>query len=191
MQWKTSVRATGPIWFGATVIGTACLLVAACGTHRLDNKALTTPVYLIEGNAVELDGGILESEDGAISLLTSMSGDLDGDAASDQAAILVNNSRGSGVFYYLNVLLNDGNGVLEPAGEAFLGDRIKLDIMEIYEAGFNSRLADIPIHPDDHRLLVVGYYLHGPDQAYSEDPGIYVTRRWWINDRKLVLVDEY
>ncbi len=191
MQWKTSVTATGPLWIGATTIGAACLLVAACGTDRSGDAALMTPVYSIEGNAVELDGGILESEDGAVSLLTTTSGDLDGDAAGDQAAVLVQNSRGSGVFFYLNVLINDGNGAMGLAGEAFLGDRIKLDFMDIYGAGSVSRLTGIPIHPDDYGQLVVGYYFHGPDQAYAEDPGIYVTRHWRINDGKLVLVENY
>ena len=42
--------------------------------------------------------------------------------SADQAAILVLNSRGSGVFCYLNALLIDGKGGLELVGEAFLGD---------------------------------------------------------------------
>ncbi|MDH3213650.1 MAG: hypothetical protein OEM05_14290 [Myxococcales bacterium] len=150
-----------------------------------------TPVYSVNGNAVELEGSILDGEGGTVSLLISTPGDLDGDASNDQAAILVHDSRGSGVFYYLNVLLNDGNGALGLAGEAFLGDRIKLDFMEIYGVGSVSRGTDVPIHPDDYGQLVVAYYTHGRDQAYAESPGVYVTRHWKIDDGMLVAVEDY
>lgn len=175
----------------STIIGAACLLIAGCGSDQSGDTAPMTPVYSVEGSALALEGGVLEGEDGTVSLLTSMSGDLDGDAAGDQAAILVHNSRGSGVFYYLNVLLNDGKGRLGLAGEAFLGDRIKFDFVDIYGAGSVSRLTGIPIHPDDHGQLVVGYYIHGPEQAYAESPGIYVTRHWRVEDEKLVSVENY
>jgi hypothetical protein len=185
-----SATAARPGWIGA-VFGAACLLMAGCSSDRSDEAVSMTPVYSIEGNAIELEHGILKGEDGTVSLLTSTSGDLDGDASVDKAAILVHNSRGSGVFYYLNVLLNDGNGALRLAGEAFLGDRIKLDFMEIYGAGSVSPLTGAPIPPDEHGQIVVAYYIHGRDQAYAENPGVYVTRHWKIEDGKLVLVEGY
>ena len=154
-------------------------------------KNVEKPAYSVEGNALVLKGGAYEGEDGTVSLLTSASGDLNGDSAGDEAAILVHSSRGSGVFYYLNVFLNDGSGTQEFAGEAFLGDRIKLDFIDIYGPGSISRLTGVPIHPDDHGQLVVGYYVHGPEQAYAESPGIYITRHWKIDDRKLVSVEDY
>jgi hypothetical protein len=104
---------------------------------------------------------------------------------------LVLDSRGSGVFYYLNVLLNDGNGTLGQAREEFIGDRIKFDFMDIYGAESVSRLTGVPIHPDDHGQLVVGYYIHGPEQAYAETPGIYITRHWKIEGGRLVMVEDY
>ena len=176
---------------GAVVWGACLLLVAGCGSDRSDDAVSKTPVYSIEGNAVEFEGGIFDGEDGTVSLQTTTSGDLNGDTAGDQAAILVHNSRGSGVFYYLNVLLNDGNGALRVAGEVFLGDRIKFDFMEIYGEGSLARGTDAPIHPDDHGQLVVGFYIHGSEQAYAENPEIYVTRHWKIGDGKLVSVEDY
>jgi len=150
-----------------------------------------TPVYSVEGNQVQLEDGLFEGEDGSVSLLNPISGDLDGDAADDQAAILVLDSRGSGVFYYLNVLLNDGNGTLGQPKEVFLGDRIKFDFMDIYGAESVSRITGVPIHPENYGKLVVAYYIHGDEQAYTESPGIYITRHWKIDDRKLVLVEDY
>ncbi len=171
--------------------GAACLLVAGCGSDRAGDSSSMTLVYSINGTSVELEGGVLEREDGTVSLLTSKRGDLDGDASDDQAAILVHNSRGSGVLYYLNVLLNDGNGALRLVGEEFLGDRIKLDFMEIYRAESVSPLTGVPIHPDDYGQLVVAYYTHDRDQAYGEDPGLYVTRHWKIDDGKLLVMENY
>ena len=148
-----------------------------------------TPVYSIEGKQIQLEGGLFESEDGTVFLLETVSGDLDGDAANDQAAVLVLNSRGSGVFYYLNVLLGNDRATYGRAKEAFIGDRIKFDFMDIYGAGSVSRLTGIPINPADHGQLVVGYYTRRPGQAYAESPGLYVTRRWTIENGRLVAVE--
>ena len=191
MHSMTSAKAARVGWPGSVVVGAACLLVAGCGKDRYDDTALMSPVYSIEGNAINLEGGILEGKNGVVSLLTSTSGDLDGDASGDQAAILVHNSRGSGVFYYLNVFLSNGNGAPGLAGEVFLGDRIKLDFLEIYGAGSILPLTGVPIHPDDHGQLVVAYYVHDRGQAYAENPGVYITRHWKIDKGKLVSVDGY
>ena len=145
----------------------------------------------MNGNATELGGGLLEGEGGTVALLTSTSGDLDGDGSPDQAAILVHDSRGSGVFYYLNVFLSDDSGGLRLAGEEFLGDRIKLDFMELYRAGSISTVTGVSRHPDDYGQLYAAYFTHGRDQAYSEDPGVFVTRHWKIDDGKLVAVEDY
>lgn len=154
----------------------------------IDEK-IRAPVYSIEGRPVSLESGSFTGSDGTISLLTSTSGDLDGDTAADQAAILVHSSRGTGTFYYLNVLLTDHPK--SPARVVFLGDRIRFDYIDIYEEGSVSRLTGVPIHRDDYGKLVVGYYTHGPDQAFAEIPEIYVTRHWKVAGGKLVAVEDY
>ncbi len=147
--------------------------------------------YSIDGSAVELESGTLEGEGGNVSFLTSTSGDMDGDGSSDLAVILVHDSPGSGVFYYLNVFLNDGNEAYGLAGEDFLGDRIKFDLSQIYQEGSVSSLTGVPIHPDDYGQLVVGYYFHGPEQAFAEDPSVFLTRHWKVQDGKLVALENY
>ena len=178
-------------WANGFAVGVACLTVAGCVSERSDYASSTTPVYSIEGNQVQLEGGFFESQDGTVSLLTAISGDVNGDAADDQAVILVLDSRGSGVFYYLNVLLNDGNGTFGQVREAFLGDRIKFDFMDIYGAESVSQLTGVPIHPDDYGKLVVAYHIHGDDQAYADDPKLHITRHWKIESGRLVLVEDY
>ena len=171
---------------GVVVLATCLLMAAGCGHDGSGDTVSMTPVYLIEGKAFELEEGVFDGGDGTISLLASTTGDLNGDTADDQAAILVHNSRGSGVFYYLNVFLSDGDGGLNAAQETFLGDRIRFDFMEIYGAGSVSRVTDIAIHPDDYGQLVIGFYAHGSDQAYAEKPEIYITRHLKIDDGNLV-----
>jgi len=182
---------TKPLGICTAAIGAICLLAAGCGNDHSADKAPMAPVYSVEGNALVLEGGTYEGEDGTVSLLTSSSGDLNGDSIDDEAAVLVHNSRGSGVFYYLNVLLNDGSGTRKLAGEAFLGDRIKFDFIDIYGPGSVSQLTDVPIHPNDYGQVIVAYYTYGPDQAFSENPELYLTRHWKIQDGKLVNVDDY
>ena len=153
------------------------------------DKKIQAPVYSIEGRSVQLENGLFTGDDGTISLLDSASGDLDADSVADQAAILVHSSRGTGTFYYLNVLLSGRTD--SSARVAFLGDRIRFDFVDIYAEGSVSRLTGVPIHPDDYGKLVVGYYTHGRDQAMAEVPEIYVTRHWTIDDGQLVLVEDY
>ena len=154
----------------------------------IDEK-IRTPVSSIDSSSVELENGFFTGDDGTISVLTSASGDLDGDALADKAAILVHSSRGSGTFYYLNVLLTEQPG--SPPRVVFLGDRIRFDYIDIYGQGSVSRLTGVPIHRNDYGKLVVGYYTHGRDQAFAEIPEIYVTQHWRIDDGQLVLVEDY
>ncbi len=81
------------------------------------------PVYVIEGNSVHLDDGVYSGEDGTVSLLKSVRADLNDDTLDDLAAVLVLDSKGSGIFYYLNVFLADRGGRLSLVGTQFLGEQ--------------------------------------------------------------------
>lgn len=173
-----------------TLIGVNFFFGPIAGSD-IPSEPFLSPAYSIQGDIVKLENGIFDGEDGTVTLMTVTSGDLDGDTHDDQAVILVHNSRGSGVFYYLNVHLNDGNGSLGLAGEVLLGDRIEVDLMDIYRAGSVSRLTGVPIHPDDYGQLMVGYYIYGQDQAYAENPTVYLARHWKIDDGNLVSLENY
>ena len=116
----------------------------------------------------------------------STRGDLDGDSHDDLVAVLVLDSRGSGVFYYLNVLLASPTGDWQSAGEEFLGDRIDFDFVTIYGEGSTAPHTDVPVHPDDHGLVVVGFNAHGADQSFAEAPKLYITREWRVVDGRIV-----
>ena len=144
--------------------------------------------YTIEGKRVQLDepGTI-----GTVSLLASVSGDLNGDGHDDQAVILVLNSVGSGVFYYLNVFLDDGKSEWRFVGEEFLGDRIRFDFLDIYSEGSVSSITGVPIHPNDYGKLMVAFSVRSSEQSFAEEPGLYLTKHWKLEGGRLVLIEDY
>ena len=146
------------------------------------------PVYTINGGAIRIDE---PGQDGTVSLLASAIGDLNDDGRDDRGVILRLNSKGSGVFYYLNVFLDEGDDGWRLVGEEFLGDRIKFDFLDIYREGSVSSLSGVPIHPDDYGQLVVAYSVRSKEQPFSEEPDLYLTRHWRVDEGKLVLMENY
>ena len=144
--------------------------------------------YTINGKRVQLGE---PGADGKVSLLASVSGDLNGDGRDDRAVILILNSVGSGVFYHLNVFLDDGKNEWRFVGEEFLGDRIKFDFLDIYVEGSVSSITGVPIHPDDYGKLVVAFSVRSSEQSYAEEPSLYLTRHWKVEDGRLVLIEDY
>jgi hypothetical protein len=144
------------------------------------------PVYTINGGAVRIDE---PGQDGTVSLLASAVGDLDDDGRDDSGVILRLDSKGSGVFYYLNVFLDQGDDGWRLAGEEFLGDRIEFDFMDIYRQGSVSSLTGVSIYPDDYGQLVVAYSAHSEEQPFSEEHDLYLTKHWRVEEGKLVLME--
>ena len=138
-----------------------------------------------------LDSGVYVGEDGTVSLLDSVHGDLNGDETDDFVAILNLDSKGSGLFYFLNVFLADEEGQLTLIGEEFLGDRIKLDFLAIYGEASISPLTGIAIHPDNYGQLAVAYSTHADGQSYAEEPTLYLSRHWKVSDGQLVVLENY
>lgn len=149
------------------------------------------PGFVVEGNAVPLSHGVYVGDNGTVSLLKSVHGDLNSDEIDDIAAVLKLDSKGSGIFYYLNVFLADEEGQLTLVGEEFLGDRIKFDFLEIYGEASISPLTGIAIHPDDYGQLVVAYATHAEGQSYAEEPAFYLTRHWKVSGGQLVVLENY
>ena len=146
------------------------------------------PTYVIEGKRIRLDK---PGPDGTASLLASESGDLDNDGRNDRVAVLVLNSPGSGVFYHLNVFVDGGDGGWRLVGEEYLGDRIKFDYLKIYAEGTVSPVTGVPIHTDDFGKLAAAYWERSTDQAFSEDPILYLSKHWRVLGDRLVLIENY
>ena len=137
--------------------------------------------YTINGKRVQLGE---PGADGKVSLLASVSGDLNGDGRDDRAVILILNSVGSGVFYHLNVFLDDGKSEWRFVGEEFLGDRIRFDFLDIYAEGSVSSITGVPIHPDDYGQLVVAFFVRSSEQSLAEDLRLYLTRHWKVEEHQ-------
>ncbi len=75
-------------------------------------------------------------------------GDLDKDGDTDAAVYIVNQSKGTGVFYYAVLVINN-NGKYIPTSTMFLGDRIAPQNVEIHEGravyNFADRRANEPM----------------------------------------------
>ncbi|GAA5317541.1 MAG: hypothetical protein AseanaTS_27460 [Candidatus Pelagadaptatus aseana] len=159
------------------------LRLAAAGAASDD----AAPGYVVSGNRVEL--GSLEG--GELSLKKMVSGDLNNDGVPDRAVVLVNNSSGSGVLYYLNVFLGTDSDGWQFVAEEFLGDRIVLQEMSIYGEGSVSAITGVPIHSDDYGQLMLAYYTYKVDQAFSEKPALFLTRHWKFEAGDLQRLENY
>lgn len=154
------------------------LVIVGCSGGEQDERAGTGcgAPFTVEGEPVCL-GKEAGSRTGRVSLHKTFNGDLNGDGLPDRAVVLVDDSRGSGVFFYLSVALQSPDGGWRSVGDAFLGDRI-----DVESIGFESRQADAPDR------VVVQYRSRGPDEPMSAHPSIETTARWQVTDQGLVPV---
>ena len=129
--------------------------------------------------------------DGKVSLVVAVTGDLNKDGRDDRAVFLVQDSAGSGVFYFLNVFLHDRESHLRLIGEEFLGDRIKFDFVDIYKQGSVSSITGVAIHPDDYGQLVVAFSTRTNEQSFADEPTLYLTKNWKVKAGKLNLTGNY
>jgi hypothetical protein len=167
-------------------------LAETSGGNKHGDSSVTggpaAPAYTISGNRGQ--PGVL-GVDGKVSLLASVSGDLNEDGRKDKVVILVLDSVGSGVFYHLNVFLDDGKGGWRFVGEDFLGDRIKFDFLDIYAEGSVSSITGVSIHPNDYGQIVVAYSVRASEQSFTEEPNLYLAKHWKVEGGKLVLIESY
>ncbi len=168
----------------------ALALLSGCQAYVGDNSLDAVTVawdYRINGRAIQLGQA---SAEGLVSLVASATGDLNADGLADRAVVLRLDSRGSGIFYHLNVFLNSAEPRPHFIGEAFLGDRIQLDFLTIYGEGMRIPNTDVAVHPADYGQLVAGFFAHG-QQPLSAPPSVYLTRHWRIEAGELCLLEQY
>jgi len=107
------------------------------GTTALSDSAIANATYAVEpapGGTAKLVDGVFTAPSptgGATGGVTvrladpRASGDLNGDKAPDAAVVLTAQTGGSGTFYNLHAVLNEG-GAANPLAPVFLGDRVML-----------------------------------------------------------------
>ena len=170
--------------------GTALLtaiLSSACASPAPDSAiSLRNGDFLVEGTIITLSDGVARNEDGSFHLQDHRLGDMNADGRDDLFALLVLNSRGSGTFYYINVKLGDADGGWILVGDDFLGDRIRIEFMEIYGQGSISPVTGLSIPEEDWGQARIGFRIHARDQSFAEEPKLAVTRGWRVANGSLV-----
>ncbi len=144
--------------------------------------------YTINQEAVSLTDGILKTvrEESTEIILRSTTklekftyGDLNNDDIDDFVAILSQDTGGTGTFFYLNAFI-DINGEFVFMGENYLGDRITIEELSIYEKE----------HIDAGTILI-GLNIYDKKQSFAEKPAFYVTRNYKIDNGKLIYLPQY
>ena len=110
---------------------------SATSTKNLNFDPLNF-TYDVEGETIKLVNGVSAVDivpGSAEKLETTVFdkpaiGDLNGDVKNDSAILLVQDSGGTGLFYYLVALYNDA-GVIKNTNSIFIGDRIEPVSVEI------------------------------------------------------------
>jgi len=122
-------------------------------------------VYLIENEAVTLVNGLAEiaiASDAASKKVTryfgnEAKGDFNGDSREDAAFLLTQESGGSGTFFYVAALLNDGEKGIG-TNAIFLGDRIAPQNTEFKNG-----------------LIIVNFAERSPSESFSTPPSVGVS----------------
>jgi peptidoglycan/xylan/chitin deacetylase (PgdA/CDA1 family) len=99
-------------------------------------------------------------------------GDLSGDGVSDAAVIIVNVSAGSGNFYHLVGVLNEG-GQPRPVPPSFLGDRVIVERVSVVNG-----------------LIDLLMWTYRPEEPFGSTPTLQVARSYRLGEDGVELVAE-
>lgn len=131
--------------------------------------------YVIEKQEVCLIDGRIEvvaAPESATKITTSIFGrpvygDLDGNGSSDAVMLLVQNSSGSGIFYYVAAALN-ANGGFSGTNAIFLGDRISPQNIQIRDG-----------------VIIADYAACGANEPMTTPPSIGISKHLALKENKL------
>ena len=97
-------------------------------------------------------------------------GDLNNDKKNDSALLLVQDSGGTGLFYYVVAIVNDA-GVIKNTNSIFIGDRIEPVSLDIKD-----------------QKIQLNYIDRNPSDPMTADPTVRVTKYFEIKNGELVEV---
>ncbi len=119
--------------------------------------------YFIDGQAITLMNG--NSADNKVSIFGQpVFGDLNNDSRDDAAVLLLEESEGSGSFFYVAAAINLNSGI-QGTNAVFLGDRIALQNLEIRGG-----------------QIIVNYVDHQEGEPMTTSPSVDVSAYFFIQD---------
>jgi hypothetical protein len=134
--------------------------------------------YRIDGKSIALVNGLSEAEaaPGSASRIITRYfgndaiGDLNGDGKEDVAFLLMQDTGGSGTFYYIAVALRTATGY-QGTNAVLLGDRIAPQTTNI-----------------ENGMVVVNYADRKPDESFAIKPSVGISKYLKVIDSKLIEV---
>ena len=159
---------------GSRALSLVLLLVACQGTASIAPEP-KTGTYLIDNRIIALVDGSAEqpAAPGSASLATTRLtdrqavGDVNNDGKPDTAVVLTDSGGGSGTFYMLSVLLNDG-GRGKATNAFFLGDRVMVNSVNISGG-----------------VITVDYLDRGAGQPFAAEPSAPIKKKFTVKDSQL------
>ena len=97
-----------------------------------------------------------------------INGQGDRQSGDDAAAITIEQTGGSGTFYFVHALVGEDDD-LRDAGVAFIGDRIRVEGVSIHDG-----------------VIVVALLDRAPEAAMASEPTVPVIRRFTLEGGELV-----
>lgn len=151
----------------------------------LSEKYIKNYTYLNDNEKLKLLGGKLKNEYENYSIVDYSIGDINKDGIQDLFILLVNNSQGSGSFYFTNLFIGKASGELEFIEENFIGDRIKFNYITIYQAKQKHPITNIDVNAKDYGVFSLGYYTYAINQPFSNEPKLFMSPEWKMINGKV------
>jgi len=156
----------------------------------LSEKFIENYTYISDNEKIKLVDSNLKNEYGNYSIVEYSIGDINKDGIQDLFILLVNNSQGSGSFYFTNLFIGKASGELKFIEEKFIGDRIKANYIAIYQAKQKHPITNIDVNAKDYGVFSLGYYTYAKNQPFSEDPKIFMSPEWKMIDGKVERINQ-
>lgn len=126
-------------------------------------------IYEIEGSGVKIS----KDNTGAVRYFgNDAKGDLTGDYYEDNAFLIISETGGSGIFYYVAVAIKTDTGYLGTNAQ-LLGDRVAPQTTEIRDG-----------------YLIVNYAERLPDEPMTARPSVGVSKYYIVKNNRLIEVSK-
>jgi len=141
---------------------------AAEKAAELNALEFVYPEKDLAGKPAVLENGRFKGDHLTVEVVKGIVADLTGDGKKEGVAVVAEDGGGSGVFYYLCYLKNDG-GKLTYSDRVFLGDRVEIAGLKV-----------------ENTILMLGYFDHEEEQAKTGAPRAPKWKLYHVREHRIV-----